>query len=211
MILTNPNAPTTIQLPLDVIEKLAQRQLEKGKVLLVDEAYVSFGDQPSAATLVNQYPNLVVTRTMSKDHSLAGLRVGYALAQHPLIEGLCNVKDSFNSYPVDRLAIAGAAASLRDEEYFQTHLEMVKKTRQTFTEELRARGFETPDSSANFVFTKPCGIEGKKLFDELRKRNILVRRWNDPQISEWLRITIGTDEQMAKVIRAIDEIIRKNV
>lgn len=211
VILANPNAPTTIQLPLDAIEKLAQRQLEKGKVLLVDEAYVSFGDQPSAATLVNQYPNLVVTRTMSKDHSLAGLRVGYALAQHPLIEGLCNVKDSFNSYPVDRLAIAGAAASLRDEEYFQTHLEMVKKTRQTFTEELRARGFETPDSSANFVFTKPCGIEGKKLFDELRKRNILVRRWNDPQISEWLRITIGTDEQMAKVIRAIDEIIRKNV
>ncbi len=207
VILANPNAPTSLALPLEEIERMAARQLDKGKVLVVDEAYIAFGDQPSAVTLIQRYPNLLVTRTMSKDHSLAGLRVGYAIAQRPLIEGLIRVKDSFNSYPLDRLAIAGATAAIEDEAYFALRLQQVKQTRDWFYEALIQRGFVSPRSSANFVFAKHATVPGKLIFDQLRARAILVRRFDKPQIEDYLRITIGTQEQMEEVLRALDEIL----
>lgn len=205
-ILANPNAPTSLQLPLEAIEQMAARQLEKGRVLVVDEAYVSFGDKPSAVKLVDRYPNLLVTRTLSKDHALAGLRVGYAIAQPGLIDGLVRVKDSFNSYPVDTLAIHAAAAAIDDEDYFRRNLAKVVATRDRFAQGLRARGFEVLPSATNFVFARPTRMEGKALFDALRARDILVRRWDTPAISAWLRISVGTDEEMEKVLAAIDEI-----
>ncbi len=208
VILANPNAPTSKVLPLETIEKMALKQLEKGKVLVVDEAYAAFTDQPSAATLISKYPNLCVTRTMSKDHSMAGLRVGYALGQASLLSGLIRIKDSFNSYPLDRLAIVGATAAIEDVAYFNDCMSSIKATRAYFTEGLRARGFVLPDSNTNFVFCRHESVSGKFIFDELRKRNILVRRFDKPAIREYMRMTIGTQEQMKTVLSALDEILK---
>lgn len=207
VILANPNAPTSKALPLETIERMAKAQMEKGKVLVVDEAYAAFTDQPSAATLIGKYPNLLVTRTLSKDHSMAGLRVGYALGQASLLSGLIRVKDSFNSYPLDRLAIVGASAAMEDEAYFTACMSRIKETRAYFTEGLRARGFILPDSHTNFVFCRHESVSGRFIFDELRKKNIIVRRFDKPAISEYLRITIGTMEQMKAVLSALDEIL----
>lgn len=207
VMVANPNAPTSLELPIETIEHMAQKQLEKGKVLIVDEAYIAFGAQPSAVTLIDRYPNLLVTRTMSKSHALAGMRVGYAIGQPHLIDALIRIKDSFNSYPLDRLAIVGAAAAIDDEAYLQKRLAMIVHTRDEFAAGLAKRGFDVMRSSTNFLFVKHPNVSGKQIFDELRERNILVRRFDKPQISEYLRISIGTDEQMAKVLCAIDEIL----
>lgn len=210
-ILPNPNAPTSLELPLAVIEDMARAQQEKGRVLVVDEAYVAFGQEPSAATLVPQYDNLLVTRTLSKDHALAGLRVGYALGQRGLIEGLLRVKDSFNSYPVDSLAIAAAAAALQDEDYFRLRRDQVVRTRDFFRQGLLERGFAVLPSSANFVFARPNFCPGRELFAALRRRNVLVRRWDAPGIEDYLRISIGTQEEMEKVLAILDEIRASSV
>ncbi|WP_034411004.1 histidinol-phosphate transaminase [Derxia gummosa] len=204
IVFPNPNAPTGRALPLADIEALLRRNT--GSVVLVDEAYVDFGAE-SAAGLVRKYPNLLVTQTLSKSRSLAGLRVGFAIGDAGLIEALRRVKDSFNSYPVDRLAAAGAAAAMRDEDYFAQTRDAVIATRERLVAELAKRGFTSLPSAANFIFTTHASRPADELLAELRARKVLVRRFSAPRIANWLRITVGSDEQCAALLAALDGIL----
>ena len=200
VVLANPNAPTGIAVELDVVEKLLRANPDV--VVIVDEAYVDFGAQ-SAVGLIDRYPNLVVVQTLSKSRSLAGLRVGFALGQENLIAALCCVRDSINSYTVDRVAQAGAAAALADREYFEQTRKKVMDTRAWTAQELEKLGFIVCPSRANFVFTRHPDKPGKEIFDHLRQEGILVRRWDIPEICDWLRISIGTDAEMQAMISAL--------
>lgn len=200
VVLANPNAPTGIAVELDVVEKLLQANPDV--VVIVDEAYVDFGAR-SAVELIDCYPNLVVVQTLSKSRSLAGLRVGFAIAQENLINALRCVRDSINSYTVDRVAQAGAAAALLDREYFEETCRKVMKTREWTVAELEKLGFEVCPSQTNFVFARHPEKEGKEVFAHLRQEGILVRRWDIPEISQWLRISIGTDEEMQALVRVL--------
>lgn len=202
IIFPNPNAPTGMALPLREIERLLQANTDS--VVVIDEAYVDFGAE-SAVSLVDRCPQLLVVRTLSKSHALAGLRVGYALGQAPLIEALERVKDSFNSYPVDRLALAGAAAAIEDEAWFERTRGRIVATRQRLTEALQARGFEVLPSEANFVFARKPGLSGAALAAGLRERRVLVRNFVKPaRIADFLRITVGTEEQTDALLVALD-------
>lgn len=204
IIFPNPNAPTGRLLPLADIERIVAGNPQA--VVLVDEAYVDFGGE-SAAALVDRYPNLLVVHTFSKSRSLAGLRVGYALGHADLIEGLERVKNSFNSYPLDRLALAGALASVQDEEHFQKSCERVIRTREVLVPQLQALGFEVLPSAANFIFARHPGRDAAQLATALRERAIIVRHFKLPRIDQFLRITIGTDEQCARLVQAFGEIL----
>jgi histidinol-phosphate aminotransferase len=205
VIFPNPNAPTGIPLALAQIEKLLQANA--ASVVVIDEAYVDFGTE-SAVTLINRYPNLLVTHTLSKARSLAGLRVGYALGNAQLIEALIRVKDSFNSYPIDRFALAGAIAAIEDVEYFNHTRQQVMSTREHLIESLRELGFDVLPSGANFIFARHSSHDGAKLTAQLRDRSIIVRHFKSPaRISPYLRITIGTDAQSALLITAIEQIL----
>jgi len=205
IIFPNPNAPTGIPLPLAEVEMLLQRNPES--VVVIDEAYVDFGTE-SAVGLINQYPNLLVTHTLSKARSLAGLRVGYALGAPDLIEALIRVKDSFNSYPIDRFASAGAIAAIQDVEYFNKTCSQVMATRDTLVQDLTELGFEVLPSGANFIFAKHPAWDGAELTAKLRERSIIVRHFKSPsRISPYLRITIGTDEQSKLLIAALSDIL----
>lgn len=205
IIFPNPNAPTGVPLALTKIEKLLQSNAQS--VVVIDEAYVDFGSE-SAVCLINQYPNLLVTHTLSKARSLAGLRVGYALGSPDLIEALMRVKDSFNSYPIDRFASAGAIAAMQDVVYFEKTRSQVIATREALVGELTRLGFEVLPSGANFIFAKHPAHEGADLTAKLRKRNIIVRHFKSPsRISPYLRITIGTNEQSTILIKALSEIL----
>jgi len=204
IIFPNPNAPTGRLLALAEIERIVAGNPQA--VVLVDEAYVDFGGQ-SAATLVDRYPNLLVVHTFSKSRSLAGLRVGYALGHADLIEGLERVKNSFNSYPLDRLALAGALASVHDEAHFQQSCERVIRTREALVPQLEALGFEVLPSAANFIFARHPGHDGARLAAALRERAIIVRHFKLPRIDQFLRITIGTDAQCAALVQALREIV----
>jgi len=193
IVIANPNAPTGIEVPLADIERIVQQNPDS--VVLVDEAYVDFGGH-SAVSLIRRYPNVLVVQTLSKSRSLAGLRVGFALGQAELIEGLNRVKNSFNSYPIDRLAQAGAIAAIEDEAYFQETTEKVIRTRQWVTDELRQMGFEVLPSQTNFVFARLAGRSGAELQQKLKEHGVLVRHFAQPRIEDYLRITIGTDEEM---------------
>lgn len=205
IIFPNPNAPTGIPLSLAQIEKLLQRNRES--VVVVDEAYVDFGTE-SAVGLIDQYQNLLVTHTLSKARSLAGLRVGYAMGSPDLIEALIRVKDSFNSYPVDRFASAGAIAAMQDVAYFEKTCAQVIATREALVKGLTGLGFEVLPSGANFIFAKHSAWDGAELTAKLRERSIIVRHFKSPaRISAYLRITIGTDEQSKLLINALSEIL----
>lgn len=205
IIFPNPNAPTGRLLSLADIERLLQANQES--VVVVDEAYIDFGGE-SAANLVQHYPNLLVTHTLSKARSLAGLRVGFAIGQAPLIEALNRVKDSFNSYPLDRFAISGAVAALEDKEYFDETRHKVMATRDVLVKNLQALGFSVLPSAANFIFARHAQRSGAELATLLRERNIIVRHFSKPaRISEFLRITIGTDEQSLALVEALQEIL----
>jgi histidinol-phosphate aminotransferase len=204
IILPNPNAPTGIGLPLSEIEALVAAHPDQPVV--IDEAYVDFGGD-TAIPLTRKYPNLLVVHTLSKSRSLAGLRVGYAIGQRPLIDALERVKDSFNSYPLDRLAEAGAAAAIEDEEWFETTRTRVIASRERVIGGLRQRGFEVLPSQANFVFARHPGRDGAGLAKALRDRSILVRHFANPRISDFLRISIGTEAECDRLIEAIDEIV----
>lgn len=206
VILANPNAPTSKALSLGDIATLAKALQQNGDVLIVDEAYIAYGGQ-SARPLIDQYDNLLVTRTLSKDYSLAGLRVGYAMGHPQLISGLNRAKDSFNSYPLDRLAIAGAAAAIKDGAYMQANVNTIIQTRDWFDGEMRARGFEGPSSSTNFVFLRHKEKPGQAIFEALKQKNILVRRFAKPGIEDYLRITIGTRAQMQALLCALEGIL----
>lgn len=204
IIFPNPNAPTGCLLPLAEIERIVAGNPDA--VVLVDEAYVDFGGE-SAIALVNQYPNLLVVHTFSKSRSLAGLRVGFAVGHPALIEGLERVKNSFNSYPLDRLALAGAVASVEDEDYFQDSCRKVIATREQLVADLATLGFEVLPSAANFIFTRHPQHDAATLAAALRQRAIIVRHFKLARIDQFLRITIGTDAQCAVLVAALKEIL----
>ncbi len=205
IIFPNPNAPTGVALALSELEKLLKFNTES--VVVVDEAYVDFGTE-SAVSLINTYPNLLVTHTFSKGRSLAGLRVGYALGNASLIEALIRVKDSFNSYPIDRFAEAGAIAAVQDTAYFAQTCEKVIATRAALVVALGAMGFDVLPSGANFIFAKHNTRDGAELAEKLRKKNIIIRHFKKPaRIAPYLRITIGTDAQSEQLIAALKVIL----
>ncbi len=205
IIFPNPNAPTGVLLPLEQIEKLLQHNPDT--LVLVDEAYIDFGGQ-SAAALVGRYPNLLVTQTLSKSRSLAGLRVGLALGHPDLIDGLERVKNSFNSYPLDRMAIAGAAAAFADKDYFEACCNKVIASRTWLSAQMQTLGFEVLPSGANFIFARHPRQQAAELSAKLRSEGIIVRHFKQARIEEFLRITIGTDEQNAILVEALTRFFR---
>ena len=207
IILANPNAPTGIALTRAEIGSLLTEHTDIP--VIIDEAYVDFGAE-TAIPLVAAYPNLLVVQTMSKSRALAGLRVGYAIGDEALIQGLTRVKDSFNSYPLGRPAQAGAITSIEDEDWFQTSRRSVIKTRDRLTEGLTRLGFDVQPSAANFVFARHPGRSGSALATALREKAILVRHWEKPRIADHLRITVGTDTQTDRLIEALGEILGRN-
>ena len=205
IIFPNPNAPTGRPLALAEIERLLRANA--GSVVVVDEAYVDFGAE-SAVGLVERYPQLLVVHTLSKSRSLAGLRVGYALGHRELIEALHRVKDSFKSYPLDRFAVAGAAAAMEDRAYFEETCAKVVATRTRLVTGLESLGFDVLPSAANFVFARHGKQGGAELAAGLRQRSIIVRHFNNPpRIAPFLRITVGTDAQCEALIGALRAIL----
>jgi histidinol-phosphate aminotransferase len=204
IIFPNPNAPTGRLMVLSEVERIIAGNPQC--VVVVDEAYVDFGGE-SAIGLVRRYPNLLVVQTLSKSRSLAGLRVGFAIGQPELIEALVRVKDSFNSYPLDRLAIAGATAAIEDTEHFERTRSAVILTRERLTTDLAALGFEVLPSAANFIFTRHLEHDAATLAAELRKRAVIVRHFRQARIEQFLRITIGTDAQCALLVAALRDIL----
>jgi histidinol-phosphate aminotransferase len=209
IIFPNPNAPTARLLAQSKIEKLLQANA--GSVVVLDEAYVNFGGV-SAVPLVARYPNLLVTHTLSKSRSLAGLRVGYAIGQPELIEALNRVKDSFNSYPLDRFAQAGAVAAMADQAYVEETWRRVVESRQRLVAGLQKLNFEVIPSAANFVFARHLRRKGAELAAELRAHGIVVRNFQNPaRIAAYLRITVGTDAQCEALLAALAEIFDAGV
>ncbi len=206
VVLANPNAPTGIALELEDVERIVASNPET--VVIVDEAYVEFGVR-SAVSLIDRYPNLLVVRTSSKSYALAGLRVGWAMGSVNLISALNVVKNSFNSYTLGRPAIAGGAAGIRDRDYFEKCRSRIVATREHTAAELRALGFQLTDSSTNFLFAEHPEINAETLFHALKQRGILVRFFKIPRISNRLRISIGTPEDMAYVVAQIKEILNQ--
>jgi len=204
--LANPNTPTSRALPRGGLRSIAESCAAQGKVLLVDEAYISFGGE-SALPLLETLDNVVIVRTFSKAYALAGLRVGYAMAHPALIEGLNKVRNSFNPHGVDRLAQAAALAAVYDTAYAERCVAAVCAARLRFASGLKAMGFTVLPSDANFVFARHPNHRGDALQSALRSKGILVRRFDEPRIVDWLRITIGNDEEMDKAIGALKTIV----
>jgi len=204
IIFANPNAPTGRLLALSDVERIVAGNPDA--VVLVDEAYVDFGGE-SAIPLVEHYPNLLVVQTFSKSRSLAGLRVGFAVGHPELIEALERVKNSFNSYPLDRLALAGALASVEDEAHFRDSCDRVIASRSRLNGKLAGLGFEVLPSVANFVFARHPQRDAAALAAALRERAIIVRHFRAPRIDQFLRITIGTDAQCDALVAALGEIL----
>lgn len=204
VVIANPNAPTGCALPLAAIEQLLQSQ--PGRVVLVDEAYVDFGAD-SAIGLIDRYPNLLVVQTLSKARSLAGLRIGFAAGQRHLIAALERVKDSFNSYPLDRLALAGAVAAYQDHAYFEQTRFAVMRSREGLTLALEDLGFEVLPSSANFILVRHPRRDAVLLAQALRERRILVRHFGSPRVAQYLRISVGTPPQCEALVQALGTIL----
>lgn len=200
IIFPNPNAPTGCLLALTAIETLLQANPER--VVVVDEAYIDFGGE-TAISLVNRYPNLLVTQTLSKSRSLAGLRIGLAVGQAHLIEALERVKNSFNSYPMDKLAIAGGVAAFEDTAYFQQTCQAIINSRELVAQQLTALGFEVLPSAANFVFARHPQRDAAQIAAALREKAIIVRHFNLPRIEQFLRITIGTEAENQALVDAL--------
>lgn len=201
IVFPNPNAPTGRLLALGEIERLLAGNADS--VVVIDEAYIDFGGE-SAVPLVARHPQLLVVRTLSKSHALAGLRVGYAIGQPPLVEALNRVKDSFNSYPLDRFAQAGALASIEDHAYFESICARVVATRSRLVAAMQALGFEVLPSAANFIFARHPAHDGAALAAALRERSIIVRHFRNPErIAPFLRITVGTDAQCDALVGAL--------
>lgn len=203
VIFPNPNAPTSIYLELKAVQEILKHN--PNQVVIVDEAYVDFAKE-SAVRLIEQYPNLLVVQTMSKSRSLAGLRIGFALGDGELIEGLIRMKDSFNSYTIDRLAIAGARAAIQDKTYFTETNNKIITTREWVADELLKRDFQVLPSQANFLFISHSEREAESLYGKLKEKDILVRYFNQPKIYDYLRVTIGTDDEMKQFFKVLDDI-----
>jgi histidinol-phosphate aminotransferase len=200
ILLPNPNAPTGIALPREAIAALLAEHPDQ--LVVIDEAYVDFGAE-SAVSLVARHDNLLIVQTLSKSRALAGLRVGFAIGQRPLIEALERVKDSFNSFPLDCLAIAGAAAAIEDDAWFQETRARIMANRESLSHGLRELGFEVLPSLANFVFARHRSRGGAELAAKLRERGFLVRHFQKPRIEDFLRITVGTEDQCRRLIALV--------
>jgi len=205
VIFANPNAPTGIALGLDDIRQLARGLPET--LIVVDEAYVGFGVE-SAAALLGQFENLLITHTFSKSYGLAGLRTGYILAHPDLIAALARTKNSFNAYPLDSLAQAGAAAAFEDRQYFEQTCQTIMHARDRLRTDLQALGFDVLPSQTNFLFARHPAHSGTALAQGLRQQKILVRRFNQPRIADFLRITVGTPQQCERLVEVLRGLVR---
>jgi histidinol-phosphate aminotransferase len=205
VIFPNPNAPTGVELSLDAIEEIVQ--YNKDRVVIVDEAYVDFGAK-SALPLVEKYNNLVVVQTFSKSRSLAGLRIGFAIANKELIAVLNAVKNSYNSYTMNTLTIKAGSAAIRDDSYFRDTVSRIVATREKAKKDLSALGFEFKNSKSNFIFAKHKSISAVEIFNALREKHIFVRYFNQPRIDNYLRITVGTDQEMQALIDFLTNYIK---
>ena len=206
IVIANPNAPTTKHVPVEILRKIIE--FNQDSVVLIDEAYVDFGGE-SLIKFVDEYPNLLIIQTLSKSRALAGIRVGFAFGNKYLIEGLNRIKNSINSYTVNRLSMAGAKAAFEDEAYFQSIGLKVMAIREKVIPFLKDLGFKVLESKANFLFVTHNTIQAKIIFNELRNKGILVRYFNKPRINNFIRISIGTDEEMEVLISKLGEIILK--
>lgn len=206
VVFANPNAPTAIALPLSEVEKIVASNPDH--VVLVDEAYVDFGGQ-SAVTLIDRYPNLLVVRTFSKSRSLAGARIGYAMAQPALIDDLERVRNSFHPYNINRLSMVAGVEGMKDRAYFQQCCRKIMNTRQHTAEALKALGFTLTESATNFLFAAPNVISGKEYYEKLKERGVLVRYFGTERLSPYVRITIGTDEEMNVLLNHTREILKE--
>ena len=204
VIFPNPNAPTGKYIDIQKIKEVVESNPDN--VVIIDEAYIDFGGE-SMIQFINKYPNLLVIQTLSKSRSLAGLRGGFALGNKELIDGLNITKNSFNSYTLDRVSLLGAVAAFKDTENFEINRNKIIKTREQSAKKLSELGFTVLDSKANFIFAKHNSIPGLKLYEDLKNKGVLVRHFNKPRITDYLRITIGTDQEMEALIKAIKEII----
>ncbi len=205
VIFPNPNAPTGELLSLDMVEDIIKHNSDV--IVVVDEAYIDFGGV-SALPLIDKYDNVIVVQTFSKSRSLAGSRVGYAMANPVLIKYLNDVKYSFNSYTMDRITIAAATEAVKDREYFEATTAKVIKTREWTKNELARLGFEFGDSKSNFIFARHPKMSGQDLFDKLKAEKVFVRHFSKPErIADYLRISIGTDQQMQKLISILERIL----
>lgn len=205
VIFPNPNAPTGELLSLDMVEDIIKHNSDV--IVVVDEAYIDFGGV-SALPLIEKYDNVIVVQTFSKSRSLAGSRVGYAMANPVLIKYLNDVKYSFNSYTMDRITIAAATAAVKDRDYFAETTAKVIKTREWTKNELAGLGFEFGDSKSNFIFARHPKMSGQALFEKLKAEQVFVRHFSKPErIADYLRISIGTDQQMQKLISILERIL----
>ncbi|HEY8423532.1 MAG TPA: histidinol-phosphate transaminase [Clostridia bacterium] len=202
IILANPNAPTSLELGFDEIQKIVKANQDK--VIIIDEAYVDFGTY-SCLELAKKFENILVIRTFSKSWSLAGIRCGYAFGSKELIKGIEKIRDCFNSYSVDRVAQAGAIAAIQDYKYTQKTIEKIKNTRDRVIKVLREKGYTVLDSKTNFIFLTKPGFCAKTALEKLKEQKILVRHFNLPRINNYLRVSVGTDEQMDKFIQALEK------
>lgn len=206
IVIPNPNAPTGIAESLDAIEEIIAANPDS--VVIIDEAYVDFGTK-SAQELLKTYENLLVVQTFSKSRSLAGSRIGYAMGSKKLIAYLNDCKYSFNSYTMDRLTIQVGKASMEDEPYFTEQVHRIIETREWAKEQLHKLGFDFPDSKANFIFARHKEIAAEDIFAALKQKNIYVRYFKKPRIDNYLRITIGTKEEMEQLMTALQEILQE--
>lgn len=205
IVIANPNAPTGLALSFEDVEKIVASNPDN--IVIMDEAYMAFCGE-SCMELVNKYENLLVTRTFSKSHSLAGLRVGFGIGSKEIIDDLNKLKYSFNPYNINTLSIKAAAAAIADNEYYDDKIAKIVATREKTMAQLREMGFICTESKANFIFASSDKIAASDLASELRKRGILIRYFNKAKIDNYLRITVGTDEEMQTLVNAIKEIIK---
>ncbi|MBR4068979.1 MAG: histidinol-phosphate transaminase [Clostridia bacterium] len=206
VVFANPNAPTAIALPLSEVEKIVASNPEH--VVLVDEAYVDFGGE-SAVSLIERYPNLLVVRTFSKSRSLAGARIGYALAQPGLIDDLERVRNSFHPYNINRLSMLAGVEAMKDIAYFESCCQKIMATRRRTAEALKDMGFTMTESSTNFLFAAPPGISGREYYEQLKERGVLVRYFGGERLSPYVRITIGSDDEMDVFLAKTREILKE--
>lgn len=204
IIIPNPNAPTAIFEDCSVLEEIVAEN--PGSVVIIDEAYVDFGAE-SMLPLIRKYDNLMVVQTFSKSRAMAGMRIGFAIANEKLIGYLKDVKFSYNSYTMNLPAIELGVEAVKDREYFENTVRKIIETREWTKVQLKNLGFTFTDSKSNFLFATHSRVPAQQIFDELRKRKIYVRHWNKPRIENYLRITIGTPEQMEKLCEALEEIL----
>ena len=208
IFIANPNAPTGLYLNLSQIEAIVKSN--PNNVVVIDEAYIDFGGE-SAIPLTKKYDNLLVVQTFSKSRSMAGARLGFAVGCKALIQDLNTIKYSVNPYNVNRMTMAAGVGALEDDAYFRTNCQKIMANRTWTTNELRRLGFTVLDSLTNFVFAKSAAVPGKELYQQMKAKGILVRHFDTPRLTDYVRITIGSESQMAAFIRATKEILEESL